>query len=107
MGRSAAESRNSPFSAFSAAILLQWLKSSQRNRAQRLRIAAAAIRASNQLSLARIASSSAPWRSCRCSGPSTVWKAAENYPELRRRGITVRKTIDGIIASACNCFAEA
>ena len=29
-----------------------------------------------------------------------AWKAAENYRELRRRGITVRKTIDGIIATA-------
>ena len=36
-----------------------------------------------------------------------AWKAAENYRELRRRGITVRKTIDAIIATACNCFAEA
>ena len=32
---------------------------------------------------------------------SNAWKAAENYRELRRRGITVRKTIDGIIATAC------
>ena len=29
------------------------------------------------------------------------WKAAENYRQLRTRGITVRKTIDGIIATAC------
>lgn len=34
-------------------------------------------------------------------GPRNAWKAAENYRELRRRGITVRKTIDGIIATAC------
>ena len=34
-------------------------------------------------------------------GARTAWKAAENYRELRRRGITVRKTIDGIIATAC------
>ena len=34
-------------------------------------------------------------------GPRSAWKAAENYRELRRRGITVRKTIDGIIATAC------
>jgi len=40
-------------------------------------------------------------------GTRNAWKAAENYRELRRRGITVRKTIDGIIATACNCFAEA
>ena len=35
------------------------------------------------------------------------WKAVENYRQLRRRGITLRKTIDGIIATACNCCAEA
>jgi predicted nucleic acid-binding protein len=34
-------------------------------------------------------------------GGSNAWKAAENYRQLRRRGITVRKTIDGIIATAC------
>ena len=34
-------------------------------------------------------------------GGSTPWKAAENYRQLRRQGITVRKTIDGIIATAC------
>jgi len=34
-------------------------------------------------------------------GPRNAWKAAENYRELRRRGIPVRKTIDGIIATAC------
>ena len=34
-------------------------------------------------------------------GGSTPWKAAENYRQLRRKGITVRKTIDGIIATAC------
>ena len=32
---------------------------------------------------------------------SNPWKAAENYRQLRRRGITVRKTIGGIIATAC------
>ena len=36
---------------------------------------------------------------------SNPWKAAENYRQLRRRGITVRKTIGGIIATACNCCA--
>ena len=30
-----------------------------------------------------------------------AWKAADNYRQLRRQGITVRKTIDGIIATAC------
>ncbi|MFN5119609.1 MAG: PIN domain nuclease [Cyanobacteriota bacterium] len=34
-------------------------------------------------------------------GGSNAWKAAENYRQLRRQGITVRKTIDGIIATAC------
>ena len=34
-------------------------------------------------------------------GPRNAWKAAENDRELRRRGITVRKTIDGSIATAC------
>lgn len=34
-------------------------------------------------------------------GARNAWKAAENYRDLRRRGITVRKTIDGIIATAC------
>ena len=34
-------------------------------------------------------------------GARNAWKAAENYRVLRRRGITVRKTIDGIIATAC------
>jgi len=34
-------------------------------------------------------------------GAHSAWKAAENYRELRRRSITVRKTIDGIIATAC------
>ena len=34
-------------------------------------------------------------------GARNAWKAAENYRELRRRGVTVRKTIDGIIATAC------
>jgi predicted nucleic acid-binding protein len=34
-------------------------------------------------------------------GGSNPWKAAENVRQLRRQGITVRKTIDGIIATAC------
>jgi predicted nucleic acid-binding protein len=34
-------------------------------------------------------------------GGRNGWKAAENYRTLRRKGITVRKTIDGIIATAC------
>ena len=34
-------------------------------------------------------------------GGSNPWKAADNYRQLRRKGITVRKTIDGIIATAC------
>ena len=34
-------------------------------------------------------------------GGSNAWKAAENYRTLRRQGITVRKTINGIIATAC------
>lgn len=34
-------------------------------------------------------------------GSRNAWKAAENYRKLRSRGITVRKTIDGIIATAC------
>jgi predicted nucleic acid-binding protein len=34
-------------------------------------------------------------------GGSSAWKAAENVRQLRRKGITVRKTIDGIIATAC------
>jgi predicted nucleic acid-binding protein len=34
-------------------------------------------------------------------GGSNAWKATENYRQLRRQGITVRKTIDGIIATAC------
>ena len=34
-------------------------------------------------------------------GGSNAWKAAENHRQLRRKGITVRKTIDGIIATAC------
>jgi hypothetical protein len=38
---------------------------------------------------------------------SNPWKAAENVRQLRSRGITVRKTIDRIIATACNCCAEA
>jgi hypothetical protein len=40
-------------------------------------------------------------------GGRNAWKAAENVRQLRRKGITVRKTIDRIIATACNCFAEA
>jgi predicted nucleic acid-binding protein len=31
---------------------------------------------------------------------SNPWKAADNYRQLRRKGITVRKTIDGIIPTA-------
>jgi len=34
-------------------------------------------------------------------GGRNAWKAAENYRALRSKGITVRKTIDGIIATAC------
>jgi predicted nucleic acid-binding protein len=34
-------------------------------------------------------------------GGNNAWKAAEHYRQLRRKGITVRKTIDGIIATAC------
>ena len=34
-------------------------------------------------------------------GGSNAWKAAENHRQLRRKGISVRKTIDGIIATAC------
>jgi len=34
-------------------------------------------------------------------GPDNAYKAAENYRSLRSRGITVRKTIAGIIATAC------
>ena len=34
-------------------------------------------------------------------GGINAWKAAENYRTLRRHGITVRKTIVGIIATAC------
>lgn len=34
-------------------------------------------------------------------GGSNAWKAADNVRQLRSRGITVRKTIDGIIATAC------
>ena len=34
-------------------------------------------------------------------GGSNAWKAGENYRQLRSRGITVHKTIDGIIATAC------
>ena len=34
-------------------------------------------------------------------GAQNAYKAAENYRTLRRCGITVRKTIDGIIATAC------
>ncbi len=32
---------------------------------------------------------------------SNPWKAADYNRQLRRKGITVRKTIDGIIATAC------
>lgn len=34
-------------------------------------------------------------------GPHNATRAAENFRILRRKGITVRKTIDGIIATAC------
>lgn len=34
-------------------------------------------------------------------GGNNAWKAAEHYRQLRRKGITVRKTIDGIIATSC------
>lgn len=34
-------------------------------------------------------------------GKANAFKAAENYRRLRQQGITVRKTIDGIIATAC------
>ena len=34
-------------------------------------------------------------------GAHKACKAAENYRKLRSKGITVRKTIDGIIATAC------
>jgi predicted nucleic acid-binding protein len=34
-------------------------------------------------------------------GLQNAYKAAEHYRSLRSRGITVRKTIDGIIATAC------
>ncbi len=34
-------------------------------------------------------------------GPQNAYQAAEIYRALRSRGITVRKTIDGIIATAC------
>lgn len=34
-------------------------------------------------------------------GVHNAWKTAENVRKLRSKGITVRKTIDGIIATAC------
>lgn len=34
-------------------------------------------------------------------GSENAFKAASSYRSLRSRGITVRKTIDGIIATAC------
>lgn len=34
-------------------------------------------------------------------GRQHAYKAADNYRKLRSLGITVRKTIDGIIATAC------
>ncbi len=34
-------------------------------------------------------------------GGSNAWKAAANIRQLRRQGIRVRKTIDGIIVTAC------
>ena len=38
---------------------------------------------------------------CRLGGRTVALAAAENYRYLRSRGITVRKTIDVIIASYC------
>lgn len=40
-------------------------------------------------------------------GARHAWKAAESFREPRHCGITVRRRITGIIATACNCFAEA
>ena len=40
-------------------------------------------------------------------GGSKAWKAAEKSRQLRSRGITLPKTIEGIIATVCHCFAEA
>jgi predicted nucleic acid-binding protein len=37
----------------------------------------------------------------RCSGQSLAIAAAQNYRHLRTRGITVRKTIDCLIATFC------
>jgi predicted nucleic acid-binding protein len=34
-------------------------------------------------------------------GPTLAVRAAENYRRLRRRGVTVRKTIDVLIATYC------
>jgi len=34
-------------------------------------------------------------------GPQAALKAAENYRRLRKKGVTVRKTIDVMIASYC------
>jgi len=34
-------------------------------------------------------------------GPARAHRAAENYRSLRHRGITVRKTIDVLIATYC------
>ena len=34
-------------------------------------------------------------------GGGNAWKAAENYRQLRRKGITVRKTIALLIATRC------
>ena len=59
------------------AILRPWLKSPEKRRAQRLRIAASAIRASNQLSCSRIANCSAPWRPCRRWGQQRLESGRE------------------------------
>ena len=40
-------------------------------------------------------------RTIAMAGPDIARKAAENYRILRRRGVTVRKTIDVLIATFC------
>jgi hypothetical protein len=40
------------------------------------------------------------WKRKSFLGTGNPWKAADNYRQLRSRGITVRKTIGGIIATA-------
>lgn len=42
-----------------------------------------------------------PLTLCRLGGPTVALAAADNYRFLRTRGVTVRKTIDVIIASYC------